>query len=122
METEQISRPREVQTRPPLVLRQQRYHPLVWVLITAAFTALVIQWSFQHGKLAMYPFYDDVSYFMDALVRPQELYKGGVSHLARGLFARPPHSIFSCVLALGSYIILGTHDWAPYAANGIIIL
>jgi hypothetical protein len=122
METENLTRPREELTRPALTLRQPRRHPLVWVGITAAFTALVIQWSYQHGKLAMYPFYDDVSYFMDALVRLQELYKGGVSSLARGLFARPPHSIFSCALALGSYVVLGTHDWAPYAANGLIIL
>ena len=122
METEQLTRPRETQKSPPLVVSRSRYHPLVWVLISAGFTSLVIQWSFQHGKLAMYPFYDDVSYFMDALVRLQELYKGGISHLARGLFARPPHSIFSCIVALVSYVVLGTHDWAPYAANGIIIL
>jgi hypothetical protein len=119
METDKPPRPRSI---PALVSPQSRSHPLLWLLITAGFTALVIQWSFQHGKLAMYPFYDDVSYFMDALVRLQELYTGGVRHLARGLMDRPPHSIFSCLLALISYILLGTHDWAPYAANGVIIL
>jgi hypothetical protein len=122
METEQLTRPREAMIRPPLALRQPRSHPLLWVLITAAFTGLVINWSFQHGKLAMYPFYDDVSYFMDALERLQEFYAGGPTHLARELVARPPHSIFSCVLALGSYMVFGTHDWAPYVANGLIIL
>ncbi|HEY8749292.1 MAG TPA: hypothetical protein VIM11_15015, partial [Tepidisphaeraceae bacterium] len=120
METDKPSRPRTI--RPAPALTATRSYPLLWIILTAGFTTLVIQWSLQHGKLAMYPFYDDVSYFMDALVRLQEFYKGGFSHLARGLRDRPPHSIFSCLLALFSYTLLGTHDWAPYAANGVIIL
>lgn len=123
METEPSSRPHSAPARPALSLSPpRRRRPLIWVAITAAFTAMVIQYSFQHGKLAMYPFYDDVSYFMDALVRLQELYTGGWRHLARAMVERPPHSVFSCVLALGAYIVLGTQDWVPYAANGVIIL
>src|SRR6185312_8396318 len=111
MEVEKATGTHTSAVRPLAIRGSSRPHPLLWVGISAAFTAIVIQWSLLHGKLAIYPFYDDVSYFMDALERLQEFYAGGWSHLVREIIDRPPHSLFSCLLALGSYMVLGARDW-----------
>ncbi|HXE54270.1 MAG TPA: hypothetical protein VN541_14700 [Tepidisphaeraceae bacterium] len=123
METETAIHERSstpVAPSPAVKLRRGSWVP--WVAITAAFTAVVIQYSFIYGKLAVHPFYDDVSYFDDALTRLQQLYTGGLRELLLGVIQIPPHSFFSTFLALIAYLVLGAHDWAPYVANGIIIL
>ncbi len=33
------------------------------LILTALFTALVIRWSFEYGRLSQDPTYDDVTYF-----------------------------------------------------------
>lgn len=93
-----------------------------WVLISAVFTAVVIQYSFVHGRLAAPPHFDDVSYFNDALERLRDLYRMGLPAVASGLIHNPPHSLFSTALAMVAYLLLGTSEWAPYAANIVIIL
>ncbi len=93
-----------------------------WLIISAAFTALVIQFSYAHGKLLCPPFYDDVAYFEDALHRLEVFHSSGVGALIADYFHSPPHSAFSTFLAVGAFAVLGVHDWAPYVANGFIIL
>ena len=95
---------------------------LLWLVVSAAFTALVIQYSFAHGKLLCPPFYDDVSYFEDALHRLEKYYTGGAFSVISDYRSWPPHSPFSSAMAAGAFAILGLHDWAPYVANGLIIL
>jgi hypothetical protein len=97
-------------------------HCLFWLTICAAFTAIVIRYTMLYGKLVVHPFYDDVSYFFDALLKLQALYRGGLPGVYREIVREPPHSIFSTLLALGSYVIFGARDWAPYAGDGLIVL
>jgi len=98
-----------------------RWRVLVWALMSAAFTGLIIQYSYSHGRLACPPYYDDVSYFEDALHRLAGYYSGGFVRVLSDYRAWPPHSPFSSFLALIAYAFLGIHDWAPYVANGLVI-
>lgn len=95
---------------------------LVWLIISAAFTALVIQFSYAHGKLTCPPFYDDVAYFEDALHRLEVFHSSGVGAVIADYTHSPPHSAFSSYLAAGAFAVLGVYDWVPYAANGLVIL
>jgi len=94
----------------------------LWMLIAAAFTALVIQYSYTHGKLLCPPFYDDVSYFEDALHRLNIFYRDGAGAILKDYVRFPPHSPFSSLLAAGAFALFGVHDWAPYVANGLIVI
>lgn len=94
---------------------------MLWAVISAAFTGMVIQYSYSHGKLACPPFYDDVSYFEDGLHRLAVLYNSGIGRLIQDYRSWPPHSPFSTFLAMGAFLLLGIHDWAPYAANGLLV-
>jgi len=95
---------------------------LIWLVISAAFTALVIQFSYAHGKLSCPPFYDDVAYFEDALHRLEVFHSSGTGSLIVDYVHSPPHSAFSSFLAAGAFAIFGVFDWAPYVANGLVIL
>jgi hypothetical protein len=94
----------------------------LWILIAAAFTALIIQYSYTHGKLLCPPFYDDVSYFEDALHRLNIFYRDGIGAIVKDYVKFPPHSPFSSGLAAVAFALFGVHDWAPYVANGVIIV
>jgi hypothetical protein len=94
----------------------------LWVLIAAAFSALIIQYSYTHGKLLCPPWYDDVSYFEDGLHRLHLFYREGIGAVLKDYVRFPPHSPFSSALAVGAFALMGVHDWAPYVANGLIIV
>ena len=87
--------------------------------IVAAVTALLIlAWnlknSFEFGRLAFVPRYDDIVYFNDAVVRYQKFINGNVFSLVQDAFSNPPHSPLMAFQAVISYILFGIEDWAPY--------
>jgi hypothetical protein len=94
----------------------------LWLALSAAFTALVVQYSLRYGYLITTPGYDDVVYLIDAMDRLEVFHKGGVAALLKDLFDHPPHSPFSSLLAVASFAIAGVQDWAPYGGNIVIIL
>jgi hypothetical protein len=89
--------------------------------LALAFTLLILQYSFRHGKLLVPLVYDDVGYFLDALTRLDAFHAGGIIALARAHVADPPHAPFATYLALGSFALLGVQEWAPYAGNVVIV-
>jgi hypothetical protein len=96
---------------------------LLLILIAGSiFTAFALQWSFHNGRLTRDPGFDDVLYFVDGLERAQVFYAQGFEGLLRDLSKNPPHSPWSTGLAFLSFLILGVHDWAPYLANGILVV
>ena len=97
------------------------WRSIVWLLIAAAFTSLIIQWSYRYGKLRAVPFYDDVIYMNDGLARLQVIDDGGWTAFIRSYRKHPPHAPFSTMAATFSYLVLGRHQWTPYATNFIII-
>lgn len=96
-------------------------HVLAWTALTIPFTLLVLQYSLNRGKLIVPAHYDDVSYLRDGLAKLDGFYRGGIGGLAARASQHPPHSPFGTLTAFAGFAIFGVHDWAPYAANGIII-
>lgn len=94
---------------------------VVWLLLATAFTLGVVNYSLHCGKLSLPARYDDVSYLRDGLAKLNLFYKGGLGGLAYSVSLNPPHSPFATAVAFAGYALFGTHDWAPYAANGVII-
>ncbi|MFL6110325.1 MAG: hypothetical protein ACJ786_03095, partial [Catenulispora sp.] len=91
-------------------------------VLAAAFTLLVVHYSINRGKLLVPPTFDDIAYLKDGLFRLDALYKGAVPGLYGQYLKQPPHSPLATVLALSGFALFGVHDWAPYAANAVIIL
>ena len=94
----------------------------LWLLVSSVFTAIVIQYSFRRGRLLIYPAYDDVVYMLDGLRRLDNVYQSGPPAFFLKWMRDPPHAPLSSLLAFLSFLVLGIHDWAPYVANGVIIL
>ncbi len=87
-------------------------------VISAVIALLLLAWnlknSFEFGRLAFVPSYDDISYFNDALLRYQKFLTGNVFTLLRDAYSNPPHSPVIAFQAVISYIVFGVEDWAPY--------
>jgi hypothetical protein len=97
-------------------------HVLAWSALAAGFTLLVVHYSLSRGKLIVPAHYDDVTYLRDGLDKLDGFYRGGLPGLAGRVSLRPPHSPFSTALAFAGFALFGIHDWAPYAADAIVIL
>jgi hypothetical protein len=85
---------------------------------------LIIFWSmknsFEFGRLAFVPSYDDVSYFEDAISRYLKFVNGNILLLVRDFLQNPPHAPLIAAQAVFSYMVFGIHDWSPYLTNGWI--
>jgi hypothetical protein len=91
---------------------------LIDIAIVFAVAFIILIWnlknSFEYGRLAYVPAYDDISYFRDSVVRYHRFLSGNIHTLVRDFFANPPHSPIITMQAVVSYIIFGVQDWAPY--------
>ena len=88
------------------------------LLLSCAFACLSIFESFAHGRLASEPNYDDVGYLYRGARALQAIREG----YAVEAFTAYMHSPFSVLLAAASFAFWGTHDWAPYAGNVVIVI
>jgi hypothetical protein len=93
----------------------------LYSVITVLFTIVLVNYSLRHGRLAIGPIDDDAVYLVDALQRLDILHRS-LKQFFLNLLSYPPHSPFSSILAVVSFATLGTHQWAPYLANGVIVL
>jgi hypothetical protein len=109
----------------------RRNRIILCLTLAVPFTAVMVHYSLNHGPLLLMTRFDDISYFVDGLSRLQAMWKtivhaGALQPSAigvvRGYAAQPPKSGFSTFLAFFSFAILGVHDWAPYAGNGVTLL
>jgi len=96
---------------------------LLGIALSAAFTGSVIHYSQRHGRLQYPPTYDDVAYMSDAAERVAYLEEHkNVGDLVKHTLASPPHSPLAAALGVPAFLIFGMKDWAPYAANGLLVL
>ena len=95
------------------------------LVICSVFACFITIWmvacSISSGRLSIYPRFDDVAYLDDGLRRLSILHEHGCSALAADYRLWPPHAPVSTALAFGAFEICGPHDWAPYAANGLLV-
>lgn len=99
----------------------RRDNLIIWLLLSIAFTTLVINQSLRQGQLALPPTYDDIVYFTDALTRLNILYDHGIKALAENFIERPPHAPLATLVPLIGFSIFGVHNWAPPVVNGIFV-
>ncbi|MDB5171379.1 MAG: hypothetical protein JWN51_152 [Phycisphaerales bacterium] len=87
-----------------------------------AVTLVILQFSLRHGRLMLFPYYDDVGYLADGLFRLQTLYDFGLNGLVSTYRTLPPHSPYSSFMAFVGFALFGYHDWAPYVTNSLLTL
>jgi hypothetical protein len=92
------------------------------LLLASAFTAFVLCYSLQHGRLTLFLTYDDVGYLRDAAARLDTFYREGIGEVLQQYRHHPPHAPWSTGLAALAFAIGGLHDWVPYAANVVLII
>ena len=97
------------------------FRGLIILLFALGFTIFSVLRSFEKGRLGNIPNYDDVTYFMSATDLVQSVKQEGFSGLLDFLSRDGLHSPYSTGLASLSYFICGFHDFAPYAANGVVV-
>lgn len=90
---------------------------IVSFCFSSLFALLVLQYSFQHGRLLYDPTYDDVGYLHDGLQRVSHFHRGGVEKMLREYIKDPPHSPAFSLLAATGFAFFGPNDWAPYACQ-----
>jgi hypothetical protein len=95
---------------------------LVYVALAAMFTAAMIDYSRNYGRMLVGPLYDDVVYLNEGLLYAQLAQTQGLPALLQYAIQRPPHSPFATGTALLSFILFGPVEWAPYAFMGLGVL
>ncbi len=95
---------------------------LVYVVLVAMFTAMIIQYSRSYGRMLVGPLYDDVGYFIEGLQYAQLAQTQGIWALVKHAAQNPPHSPFSSGIAFVSFLLFGPVQWAPYALMGLVVL
>jgi hypothetical protein len=93
----------------------------LYVVLSAVFAMVMVNYSMGHGRLAVGPTDDDCNYMVDALQRLKILYHSP-KQFVHCLVQFPPHSPFSSGLAMIAFLVFGPHQWAPYVANGTVLL
>ncbi len=95
---------------------------LLWLLIASLFTLIQVRQSLHGGRLAMPTTYDDVAFLRDGQLRLQVLYDRGPVAAVTEVWRTTPHSPWSSYLAVAAFLAFGMHEWAPAAANGLLVL
>ena len=93
----------------------------ILAFVTVLFTLLVINHSFSKGRLLYEVDYEDVITFQDGLQRYRDLAEDGSYRLLSEYLLNPAHAPLHSALAASGFFIFGVHDWAPYAANSLLL-
>ncbi len=99
-----------------------RRHLALWILIACLFTLVQVRQSLHGGRLALPPTFDDIGFLLDGQERLQVLFDQGPVAVVADVVRTTPHSPWSTYLASLAFLVFGMHEWAPAAANGVLIL
>lgn len=93
------------------------------IVVSALFTAFVVQHSFERGRLQYEVDYEDVITFLDGLKRYRLLVDEGQGRLQFlcQYVVDPPHAPLHSLQAMLAFAFLGIHDWVPYVSNFILL-
>jgi|GEM_PF-1757330 len=94
---------------------------LLCFLIASCFTAYVLNWSIEQGKLAFPPDYDDSHSLVEGAIRLGVYQEGGVSALVIDYKDRMPHSFLHYYWTSFLFLLFGVNQMVPYAANGLLL-
>jgi hypothetical protein len=94
---------------------------LLSAVLSILFTALVVNYSDQYGKLAFPPWYDDSHSMVEGAVRLMTLQQGGFSAAWNEYLNRPPHSFLHYYWPSLLYAFFGTGDAVVYWGNAVFV-
>ncbi len=95
----------------------QRTKIAVVLMVSAAFSALILHHSFTSGRLSACPKYDDVSYLLAGALRFKEYLDDGLVGLLKRWVFHAPHSPYAEGVSFLGFLLFGIEDWAPYVLN-----
>jgi hypothetical protein len=93
----------------------------MWLVVSVAFTAVLIQYTARRGRLQIWPTYDDVAHLVDGQVRLAALDQAGVPGLIKSLVQNPPNSPVFSLLATLSFLLMGNEPVVAYTSNVIFV-
>lgn len=91
------------------------------LLVAISFTAYVLNWSIEQGKLAFPPDYDDSHSLVEGAVRLEVFQEGGLSALINDYKDRMPHSFLHYYWTSFLFMLFGVRQMVPYAASGLLL-
>ncbi len=94
---------------------------LLWLLVATLFTLVHVRQSLHGGRLALPPTFDDIGYLRDGQARLQLLFDQGPVAALADYRTTTPHSPWSTCLAAAAFLVFGMREWAPAAANGLLV-
>ncbi len=95
---------------------------VLWLLIATLFTVVHVRQSLHGGRLALPPTFDDVGFLRDGQARLQVFFDQGPAAAIADALRTQPHSPWSTYLASAAFLVFGMREWAPAAANGLLVL
>ena len=90
-------------------------------LVSALFSALMIRQSMQHGRLALPPTFDDVSYLNEGARYLSIFDSQGFVGVLKSYLAVPPHAPISTGAAFAGFALLGIHDWVGAVSDAVVL-
>ena len=103
---------------------RQRKSGSLWLqaaLVSAFFGTLMIRQSMEHGRLALPPTFDDVSYLNDGANYLSFLNSQGFVGVLKTYLAAPPHAPITTGAALAGFALLGIHDWVGAVTDAVVL-
>lgn len=92
------------------------------LVVCLAFTGLVVNYSFAHGRLAFPPYYDDSHSLVEGALRWLTLKQMGIGAAWEEYLQRPPHSFLHYYFAAASFALFGIHAGVVYWTGALFLL
>jgi hypothetical protein len=90
-------------------------------ILSFCFTALVVNYSLQNGKLAFPPWYDDSHSMVEGALRLMTFQQEGAGAAWMEYIARPPHSFLHYYWTSALFGVFGLHDSVVYWGNVVFV-
>src|SRR4051812_23985073 len=75
--------------------------------VAAAFTLAMVRFPPRHGRLSLFPTFDDVIYLADGARRLERYYDGGPRAVVGDFLDEPPHAPWSTYEAAAGFMLFG---------------
>lgn len=90
-------------------------------ILSFCFTALVVNYSLNSGKLAFPPWYDDSHSMVEGALRFMTFQQEGAGAAWMEYIARPPHSFLHYYWTSALFGVFGLHDSVVYWGNVVFV-
>jgi hypothetical protein len=98
---------------------------VIWAalgMLTLFHIVATLSYSLRRGRLSVVPYYDDVSYLLDALERLKAFDVSGLWGFLWSLIAQPPHAPLTAIITTLGFAITPNNRLGSYALAGLWVL